>query len=269
MTPSKRSSPGAVGQRLRILALDDLGIGGEDLVHARRRRGRARDLRDHERRHPQREDELQDVEVERDQRGDGQVAVDHLAATDPEDADETERRQHLEQRVEQRAQARQRHAAVVDAVGGVREVLVLQLLGAEALHDPDAREALLDDVRDTGEPLLEAHRDRMQQRREPDRGDEQQREASRARPTASFAFEHEQHDRDADDHHEVRAGDRDEHEQHLHLLGVGADPRHQLTDLGAVVVAEVQPLQVVEQPAAQLGFGPQRDRERGGAPEVA
>ena len=70
------------------------------------------------------------------------------------------------------------------------------------------------------------------------------------------------------DHHHVRAGDRHEDEQHLHLLRIGADPGHQLTDLGPVVVPEVQSLEVVEQAAAQLGFGPQRDGERRGAAEV-
>ena len=86
--------------------------------------------------------------------------------------------------------------------------------------------------------------------------------------TASFALRTNSTIATPSDHHHVRARDRHEDEQHLHLLGVGADARHQLTDLGAVVVPEVQALQVVEEPAAQLGLGAQRDREGGGAPEV-
>ena len=70
------------------------------------------------------------------------------------------------------------------------------------------------------------------------------------------------------DHHHVRAGDRHEDEQHLHLLRIGADAGHQLTDLGPIVIPEVQPLEVVEQAAAQLGFGSQRDGEGRGAAEI-
>ena len=96
--------------------------------------------------------------------------------------------------------------------------------------------------------------------READRGEEQDRQR-RERDDRELRVEDEQHDRDAEHHHEVGARDGDEHEQHLHLLRVRAHPRHQLTDLRAVVVPEVQPLQVVEQPAPQLGLGPQRDDE--------
>ena len=52
------------------------------------------------------------------------------------------------------------HRAVVDAVGLGREPAALQALGAEALHDPDAGDALLDDAREVGELLLQREADR-------------------------------------------------------------------------------------------------------------
>ena len=47
------------------------------------------------------------------------------------------------------------HRAVVDAVGLGREPRALQALDAEALHDPDAGDALLDDARQLGQLLLQ------------------------------------------------------------------------------------------------------------------
>ena len=54
-----------------------------------------------------------------------------------------------------RAQAGLVHRPVVDAVGLGREPAALQPLGAEALHDAHAGDALLDDARQLRELLLQ------------------------------------------------------------------------------------------------------------------
>ena len=149
------------------------------------------------------------------------LPVDHLAAADPQDPDEAQRREDLEERIEEAAQARHRDALVVDVVRRGLELARLYAFGAESLHDPDPREALLDDMRHTGEAFLQTDRDRMQQRRKLDRGNEHERQGGQ-RDSGQLGVEHEQHDRDTPDHDEVRAGNRDEDEQHLHLLRVGA-----------------------------------------------
>ena len=96
----------------------------------------------------------------------------------------------------------------------------------------------------------------MQSAREVGRRDREQWQG-RERHERELGVEHEEHDGDADDHHDVGARDGDEHEQHLYLFGIDAGPGHQLADLRAVVVAEVQALQLVEEPAPQLGLGPE------------
>ena len=50
--------------------------------------------------------------------------------------------------------------------------------------------------------------------------------------------------------------ERDHHHERLDLLEVGVGPAHQLTGLGAVVEREVEPLEVGEEPLAQVGLDP-------------
>ena len=68
---------------------------------------------------------------------------------------------------------------------------------------------------------------------------------------------------DHDHRDDARRGERDQDHDGLDLLDVGVRPGHQLAGLRLVVEREVQPLQVREQPLAQVGLGPQRDAERG------
>ena len=101
---------------------------------------------------------MQHVEVGGDDVADRQVALEHLMPAVPEDADEAERREQVDQRDEVRAQPSLVHRAVVDVVGFRREPSLLQALGAEALDDAHAGDALLDDARQVGELLLELQR---------------------------------------------------------------------------------------------------------------
>ena len=65
----------------------------------------------------------------------------------------------------------------------------------------------------------------------------------------------EQHHDDRDDHRQVGRGDRDHHDEALDLLQVAGRAAHQLTGLGVVVVADVQPHDVREQLLAQPRLG--------------
>ena len=87
------------------------------------------------------------------------------------------------QRHEVRAQPRLVHRPVVDAVGLGREPVALQPLDAEALHDPDAGDALLDDARQLRELLLQREADREHALAEAGRRDVEQRQRGRARRT--------------------------------------------------------------------------------------
>ena len=60
--------------------------------------------------HAQRPDEHHHVGVEGDERADGQVAVDHAAAAEPEHGGDPEQRQHLEHRDEDRVEPGERRA---------------------------------------------------------------------------------------------------------------------------------------------------------------
>ena len=67
--------------------------------------------------------------------------------------------------------------------------------------------------------------------------------------------EGEQHREDRDDHHDVRHEHRYEHHELVDLAQVEVRPRHQVPDLRAVVVPEVQLLQVREQLGSQHVLG--------------
>ena len=52
-------------------------------------------------------------------------------------------------------------------------------------------------------------------------------------------------------------GERDQHDHdHVDLVDVGVRAGHELAGLGLVVEREVQPLEVGEQPLAQVGLDP-------------
>ena len=93
-------------QRRRARVVLDRGLGGEDGVDAAGRRRRARQLAEQHADHAQRPDEHEHVEVRLDDVADREVAFDHLVPAVPEDADETERRQEVDQRQEVRRAAR-------------------------------------------------------------------------------------------------------------------------------------------------------------------
>ncbi len=127
-------------------------------------------------------------------------------------------------------------------------------LGGKALHDPHACNGLFDHGRQLRRLLLHSHHRRVQAGREA-LGEHVH---ERQRPEG----EHRQHRVDPHEDHEHRKdggqvgdGEGHEHDGVLDLLQVGVGPAHELTGLLAIVVGEVEALEVGEEPVAQHGFG--------------
>ncbi len=236
-------------------------LGRQHLVDALERGGGSLSRRDGHAERPQRPDEQGHVGVERHELADGHLAVDDLVTADEEHEHQADAGQDVHQRDVHAADARrlERHAA--DVVGLRPQLLRLDALGAEPLHDADAGHALLHHRGDLRCLLLHLHHDRVDRRREVpgDRVEERQRREGeegeeRVQP-------HEHHD-DRGEEGEVRQREGDHHDEHLHLQQVGARPTHQLPCLGVVVVADVKLLDVGEEPLAQPRLGPAALPER-------
>ncbi len=182
-----------------------------------------------------------------------------------EDDHEGQGGEEVDERQEVGAQLGAGEGPVEDLVGLDGQLGALALLGAEALHDADPRDALLDDPRVVAELLLELERHRVQPVGEAGgrHGEQGQR------PECEHREEHVVEDHD-EDHagEEEGGGDREgqEDDDEVDLLDVGVGAGHELAGLGAVVEREVELLQVGEQPLAQVGLDPVRDAERGVSP---
>ena len=220
-----------------------------------RRHGRPLGLGDDHAEHPQRPDQHGDVDVERHQRAERQVAVEHLVAPDPEDHDQPQVGQQLEAGEEPGPGPGGGHRLVVDVLGLGGEAAGLDPLGAEALDDPDAGDRFLDDRGELGRLALDAHDAGEQAAREP--GGEHVEERQRAEgEQGEDRVDHGQDDGHGDDGDGVGDGQRDHDHELLDLLEVGVGPAHQLSGLGLVVEREVEPLEVGEQAVAQVGLDP-------------
>ena len=165
-------------------------------------------------------------------------------------------------------QAGHRPWPVVDAVGrGRSSRRVLDRLGAEALHHPDARERLLDHAPTRRPALLEVGR-------RPGGAAVEKRVAATLRngraasdTSASLALIEKSTTATPSDHHHVGAATGMKTRNSWICWRSVLARAIELPGLGLVVVTEVEALQVGEQPAAQLGLGPQRDEEGGVAPD--
>jgi hypothetical protein len=182
-----------------------------------------------------------------------------------EDDHEGQGGEKVDQRQEVGAQPGPGEGPVEDLVGLDGQLGALTLLGAEALHDADPRDALLDDPRVVPELLLELERHRVQPVGETGGRHREQGQ----RPQREHRQEHVAQDHD-EDHagEEEGGGDREgqQDDDEVDLLDVAVRPGHELAGLRAVVEREVELLQVGEQPLAQVGLDPVRDAERGVAP---
>ena len=199
--------------------------------------------------HAQRPDEHHHVSVEGHERADGQIAVDHAAAADPEHGGDPEQRQHLEHRDEDRVEPREREGAVHDLDAAAAEPSGQRVAGAEPFDDADPADGLLDERRRLGpaglqlagalvvlarvEPRAdghERHRDQHHQREPP--------------------VEDQHHDRNRDHGQDVadRVPDRVHHPRDVLRVRRGA--AQQLARADAVVVGRVEPQRVREERVA-------------------
>ena len=243
-----------------VRCVDDLRLGHQHFVDPLARGDRPLRLGEDHAEHPQRPDQHHDVDVERDQAAEGQAAVDHLVAAVGEHEDQTDVRQQLERRKEDRAHAGGFDRLVVELVDLGAEPRLLHPLGAEALHDAHARDGLFDHGGDVAGLALDAHDGGMEPDAEPLGEDIEQRQAAE-REQREDRVDRDEDDRDGRDGDRVGERERDHHEELLDLVEVRVGAAHEVPGLRLVVVGEVQPLEVREQPVAQRRLRPSRDPE--------
>ena len=102
----------------------------------------------------QRVDEERDVEAECREGADRDVAGERLVTAVPEHDERADQGKHLERRQEDRVDVRDVERRADDIVGAGPEARRQRRLGAEALHDADAGDRLLDERGRLGEALL-------------------------------------------------------------------------------------------------------------------
>ena len=241
-------------QRRGVGDIDHPRLGGEHVVHPLGGGGGPLCLGEDHPEHAERPDHQCHVGVERRQLADGQLTVDHEVPAVAEHGDEPDVRHQLHGRQVGGPDPHRVHRGVVDVVGLGVEARHLEPLGAEAFHHPNARHRLLHHGGQLRRLLLHPHDGGADPGAEPPAEVVHERQADQGRHRQSDV-DGEQHDRRDQDGEEVRDRERDHHEERLHLLEVGVRPRHQLTGLGPVVEAEVELLQVGEEPVAQRGLG--------------
>ncbi len=153
------------------------------------------------------------------------------------------------------------------ALGLVGEVVEPPLLLAEALHDPDAGDGLLDDGRDLTRELLGL----------PARGEDRGAEAQGGPEQRGGDEQHHQgehrregrHDHDRDhEHQHVADDDREELQQSLDQHDVGVRAADELAGLHLVVAREVEPLELAEDRGAEVVLHRERDAATAEAADV-
>jgi oligopeptidase B len=173
----------------------------------------------------------------------------------PEDGDEAEGGQQLERRQVRGPDPGGGHRAVEHVVGLGGQPAGLGLLGPVALDHPDAGHRLLHDLGQLGQLLLEAHDLGVQAGGEALGQDVDQRQGTQGQQR-QVGVGGEQDHRDRQHRDGVGQRQRDHHEEELDLLQVGVGAAHQLAGGRLVVVPEVQPGEVLEQAATQVGLDP-------------
>ena len=259
--PADDSDPGVVGSLDRVLRVAHLRQDVEHLVDPSQCGGGPLREGDRHADHPERPDEQRDVHVELHQRAEGEVAVDHLVPTEPQDSDQPDLGQQLHRRQVLRPDPCRLDRLATDVVGLDAELVGLDPLGTEPLDDADPAHGLFDHRGELGLLRLHGEYRRVDRPRESATCHLDQRERGEGED-GELPVGDEQDDRHRDDHREVRQGDRDHHHEHLDLVEIARRATHQLPGLGPVVVADVQRHDVTEEPFAQPGLGPAGLAER-------
>ena len=174
--------------------------------------------------------------------------------TDPENEDQTDRRQDVDCRQEARPDpcCIQRDAA--DLVGLLSELGGLHPFGTETLDHPNTGHALFNHRRQRCLTDLDGHHGRMDRGAEPSRREVDERQRCKGEQGQQRIAVDEQN-QDRDQLEQVADHQRDHHDERLQLLQVARCAAHQLTRLGVIVIADVQAEDVIVQPLAQTRFG--------------
>ena len=175
-----------------------------------------------------------------------------------EHRDQAEVGEQLHRREEAGPDASGAHRLAEDVVGLLREPAGLHALGAEPLHHSHPRDRLLDDGGELGglAPGCPSPRGGVGGRSACAAMLRNGRLPSASSVSSGSIVEQD----DGDGEHRDGVGDRqrDHHDERLDLLEVGVGAAHELTGLRVVVEAEVELLDVREEPVAQVSLDPAR-----------
>jgi hypothetical protein len=176
-------------------------------------------------------------------------------AADAEHQDEADGRRQVHGRQVAASHARRIERCRPHVLRPLAEPSRLHGLGAKALHDAHARDGLLDHRGQIRRPGLHRHHGRMDAAREPLGEDVDERQRQERAERQSRVQGQEDHG-DARGQGDVRHRERDHDDEHLHLLQVVAGPAHELAGLRLVVEADVEGLQVGEEPLPEPRLRP-------------
>ena len=248
---------GAGRQRLRMGRVGDDGLGREHLVDPFEGGGGA--LRPGHRHadRPQRPHQQRHVGVERHEAADAERSLRDQVAADAQHQDEPDRRHEVDRGQVVPADPRGPQRGGPDVLGLPGELGQLHGLRPEALHHAHARHGLLDHGRHLGRLGLHGQHGGVDVGGEPLGQDVDDRQRDE-RAEGEQRVHGQQHRGHADDQGQVRHRQRDHHDEGLHLLEVVAGPAHELPGLRPVVEADVERLQVREEPLPQPTLGQAR-----------
>ena len=252
----------AARERSGSRGLDDDRLGTQDVDHAPRGRDRplrrAYTLADR----PQRVHEQREVEAERRERPDRDVAVDRTMASVPEHDEHPDQRQRLERGQEDGVDVGDVECSRDDVVRAPLESRRQRRLRSEALHDPDAGDRLLDERGRVGEPLLVDLRPLGVAVRVPAEADAEERQRGE-HGQAEPPVDRQEHGRGSDEREHVADRVPDRVEGSRDQLCVVRRARDQLAGSDPVVVMRVELEGAAEDRIAHLGVGarPVADRE--------
>lgn len=251
-TRERRARP--FGQSLRLGRVGNGRLGGQHLVDTDQRGGRALSECDRHADVAQRPDEHDEVAVEGDEFTDRHSPVDDTVPTECKNCDQAERRQEIDPRQESTADLRRTERHLTNVVGLLAQFRHLRTLGTEALDDANARDRFLDDVGQLCLFGLNCQDRRMDGVAETASQQVDERKRQQGNEREQRLAEGEDH-HDEENLHHVRQREGNHHDECLHQTEVARRSAHQLPRLGDVVVADVQALEVGEQPLAQRRFG--------------
>ena len=244
---ARRQGAGARGVADRLGLVEDL----EDPLSGC---GRALDLPDPHPEHSEREDQHEQVDVERDERPERELPLADEVPAGEEHGGLREERQEAEGRRVEGLLPGRPDGLGEDRLGALLEPRLLRILLAERLDDVHPDDRLLGDRGHVADALLDLAEHRMRDVAvAPGDGDQKRRD--RQRDQGEAPVDHEQEHGHADDgEHVLDEEDQPVAEEEAHVLEVDRCARHQLAGLVAVeeAVREAQQMPVQGVPEIEL-----------------